>query len=203
MPPDANLRLRTATLPKRRTAGAVLWCAFALAACQHAPPVEAPDPDDDQRPAAVQPTVPGGVFEGWVPRLMPTKRWADFEPVSQDGVAGVQVQSSGTLSLLHRVVKPPRTDVQKVAWSWWLEKELPEVDLVQADISDSPVRLLLAFDGDRDRLTGRQAMASELVRLVTGHDLPFATLTYVWTHQYPLGTVLHNPRSDRFRYMVV
>jgi hypothetical protein len=134
---------------------------------------------------------------------MPTKRWADFEPVVQNGVDGLQVRANGSLSLLHFAVEPVRTDLRRVAWSWWLDKELPEADLGQADISDSPLRLLLAFDGDRDRLTGRQAMASELVKLLTGQELPFATLTYVWTRQYAPGTVLHNPRSDRIRYLVV
>jgi hypothetical protein len=134
---------------------------------------------------------------------LPSKRWAEFEPVTLGGATGLQVQASSSLSLLHLTVAPARTDVKRVAWSWWLERELPGADLAQADISDSPVRLLLAFDGDRDRLTGRQAMVSEMVRLLTGHELPYATLTYVWTHQYPAGTVLHNPRSDRIRYLVV
>jgi hypothetical protein len=134
---------------------------------------------------------------------MPSKRWVDFEPVTLDGVAGLQVQAQSSLSLLHLTVEPARTDVKRVAWSWWLERELPDADLAQAEVSDSPVRLLLAFDGDRSRLTGRQAMVSELVRLMTGHELPYATLTYVWTRQYPPGTVLHNPRTDRIRYLVV
>lgn len=198
---DVNLRPRRVVLPTRRAVAAGVLCALALAACQH-PATVTPDAPDDRAPV-VQPTVPGGAFEGWLPRPMPSKRWADFQPVVQDGVAGLELQANGTLSLLHRVLEPPRTDVQHVAWSWWLAKELPEADLAQADISDSPVRLLLAFDGDRDRLTGRQAMASEFVRLLTGHELPFATLTYVWTRQYAPGTVLHNPRSDRIRYLVV
>ena len=201
MPFDVNLRPNRAALPTSLAGAACLLCALALAACQHPGSVSPGAPDD--RAIVVQPTVPRGAFEGWLPRPMPGKRWADFQPVVQDGVVGLQLQANGTLSLLHRVVDPPRTNVQRVAWSWWLGTELSEADLAQADISDSPVRLLLAFDGDRDRLTGRQAMASELVRLLTGHELPFATLTYVWTRQYAPGTVLHNPRSDRIRYLVV
>jgi hypothetical protein len=134
---------------------------------------------------------------------MPSKRWVDFETVTVDGIAGLQVRAESSLSLMHFALAPPRTDVRRVAWSWWVERELPSADLAQADTSDSPVRLILAFEGDRGRLTGRQAMASELVRLVTGHELPYATLTYVWTRQYPPGTVLHNPRTDRIRYLVV
>lgn len=183
----------------------------ALSACQHAPstapaPSAAsaqPDDLEADSPARVPPLPPTGAFEGWQPRPLPSKRWADFEPVTVDGVDGLQVRAEGSLSLLHRTLSPARTDVRRVAWSWWLARELPEADLAQADRSDSPVRLILAFDGDRSRLSARHAMTSELVRLVTGHELPYATLTYVWAHQYPPGTVLHNPRTDRVRYLVV
>lgn len=176
-----------------------------LAACQHAPVQVADDADDDRdrRPAAVVVTVPTGVFQGWQPRPMPSKRWADFEAVTQDGQSGLQVRANGTLSLPHLPLESTRTDASKVRWSWWLEKELPDADLAQADVSDSPVRLILGFDGDRSRLSSRFHMVPELTRLMTGNDLPYATLSYVWTKQYPPGTVLNNPRSDRIRYLVV
>ena len=90
-----------------------------------------------------------------------------------------------------------------MSWSWWLEKELPDADLAQADVSDSPVVPDPGFDGDRSRLSSRFHMVSELTRLMTGNDLPYATLSYVWTWQYPPGTLLNNPRSDRIRYLVV
>lgn len=186
-----------------RTWAVLAWCGL-LAGCQFAPlPAPGPDEDGRERPAAVQATVPGGAFQGWVPRPMPSKRWADFEPVVLDGIQGLQVRANASLSLLHLTLDPGRTDVRRVAWSWWLDQELPEADLAQADVSDSPLRVLLAFDGDRSLLSGRHAMTSELVRLMTGHELPYATLTYVWTRQYPPGTVLRNPRSDRVRYLVV
>ena len=104
-----------------------------LAACQHAPVHVADDADDDRdrRPAAVVVTVPTGVFQGWQPRPMPSKRWADFEAVTQDGQPGLQVRANGTLSLLHLPLESTRTDASKVSWSWWLEKELPDADLAR------------------------------------------------------------------------
>lgn len=178
-----------------------------LAACQH-PPAQvadaAPDDDDDrERTPAVVATVPTGAFQGWLPRPMPSKRWADFEAVLQHGQPGLQVRANGTLSLLQLPLEHARTDATQVRWSWWLDGLLPGADLAQADVSDSPVRLILGFDGDRTRLPGRFHVASELTRLMTGSDLPYATLSYVWTTQYPVGTVLNNPRSDRIRYLVV
>ena len=186
-----------------RLVGLMLAACFGITGCQHIPAGE--DADADDRPVNVPAHViqPTGVFAAWQPRPMPTKRWADFEEITESGRQGLQVRADGTLSLLHLTLDPPRTDASRVNFSWLLDRELPEADLAQADISDSPVRLLLAFDGDRSQLSARNAMASELVRLLTGHELPYATLTYVWTRQYPPGTVLNNPRSDRIRYVVV
>ena len=181
----------------------VVGALLGLVACQSAPPAADSDPDDRPSTSPARVIQPTGAFATWQPRPMPTKRWADFEEATEAGRQGLQVKADGTLSLLHLTLAPPRTDANRVSFSWLLERELPEADLVQADISDSPVRLLLAFDGDRSTLSARNAMASELVRLLTGHELPYATLTYVWTRQYPVGTVLHNPRSDRIRYLVV
>lgn len=206
-------RLLTALRRRCAGAGAVVLLAAVLAACQHAPTqvVGSDDrhedtPDDRERSPAAVVTVPTGAFQGWQPRPMPSKRWADFQSVVQDGQAGLQVQANASLSLLHLPLEPQnptRTGATQVRWSWWLERQLPDADLAQSDASDSPVRLMLAFDGDRNKLSSRFHMVSELTRLVTGHDLPYATLSYVWAPQYPAGTVLNNPRSDRIRYLVV
>lgn len=40
-------------------------------------------------------------------------------------------------------------------------------------------------------------------RLLTGEELPYATLIYVWGNQEVPGTVVVNPRTDRIRKMVL
>jgi len=71
------------------------------------------------------------------------------------------------------------------------------------DKTDSPVGVMVAFDGDRSRWAPRTHRLSELTRLLTGEELPYATLAYVWSEQYPVGTVIPNPRTDRIRKLVV
>jgi hypothetical protein len=76
-------------------------------------------------------------------------------------------------------------------------------DLSDSDASDAPVQLLVAFDGDRALLSARNAMLSELLLLVTGEAMPYASMVYVWANEQPVGTVIRDPRSDRIRYLVV
>jgi hypothetical protein len=65
------------------------------------------------------------------------------------------------------------------------------------------VRLVLAFEGDRSRLSPRDHMLSELARAITGEDMPYATLMYVWSSHHAPGTVLKSSRTDRIRKLVL
>jgi len=75
--------------------------------------------------------------------------------------------------------------------------------MAHRDSEDSPVRLVLAFDGDRSQFSPKNAMLSELTHALTGQPMPFATLMYVWCNQRPVNSVIHNPRTDRIRKIVV
>jgi hypothetical protein len=73
----------------------------------------------------------------------------------------------------------------------------------ERDSEDSPVRLILAFEGDRSRFSAKNAMLSDLTEALTGEPLPYATLMYVWCNQRAVGSVIVNPRTDRVRKLVV
>jgi hypothetical protein len=75
--------------------------------------------------------------------------------------------------------------------------------MAERDRGDSPVRLILAFEGDRSRLSAKNAMLSDLTEALTGEPLPYATLMYVWSNHRPVDSVIVNPRTDRVRKMVV
>ena len=65
------------------------------------------------------------------------------------------------------------------------------------------MRIVLAFEGDRSKFSGKNAMLSELARALTGEELPYATLMYVWCNTRKPGSVIVNPRTDRIRKLVV
>ena len=143
------------------------------------------------------------VFPGWELRRLPGKHWAPFTPVELAGQLGLQVQASSSLSLLRKRFEPPLTAPMEVSFSWWADSVIDEADLSDSGASDAPVQLLLAFDGDRSLLSARNAMMSELLLLVTGEELPYASLVYVWATDHPVGSIIRDPRSDRIRYLVV
>jgi hypothetical protein len=79
----------------------------------------------------------------------------------------------------------------------------PNADLRDPQADDAPVRIVLTFGGDRSIFNQRTRRLSELSLLLTGEELPFATLAYVWSADESLETVVNNPRTDRIRKVVV
>lgn len=139
----------------------------------------------------------------WTPLALPGKRAAVFEPMESHAVPALRVQADDSVSILRQRFAAPLAGGQHLSFQWKADGLPRDADLAVADRSDSPVGVLLAFDGDRSRWTPRDHRFSELTRLLTGEELPYATLAYVWSPAAPVGTVVVNPRSGRIRKLVL
>lgn len=216
VPPSKRCSIAVSTASLSRFLGALLLFA-SLAGCANAlrdraEPAVAESTDTESVPvhedevwrAAVSELLhtPGG-GEPWQPLLLPGKRFADFELVGRSDKPALSVQADRSVSILRRRFADGVTDVGNIDFSWKIDG-LPEgANLGEADRGDSPVRILLSFDGDRSKWSARNHRLSEMSRLLTGEELPYATLMYVWSNQDALGTVVVNPRTDRIRKVVV
>ena len=140
---------------------------------------------------------------GWQPFALPGKRQVVFEPVVVEARPALRVRADNSVSILRRRFEPLLAQPGRISFSWRVDA-LPEgADLAAADASDSPVGIVLAFEGDRTRWSPKMHRLSEMSRLLTGEELPYATLIYVWGNKEVLGTVVVNPRTDRIRKLVL
>jgi hypothetical protein len=110
-------------------------------------------------------------------------------------------QSSASMLRQDLHIEPERLNA--LSFSWQIQKLIADADMSQRETEDSPVRLVLAFDGDRSQFSAKNAMLSELSHALSGRPMPYATLMYVWCNHRPVNSVIHNPRTDRIRKMVV
>jgi len=88
-------------------------------------------------------------------------------------------------------------------WKWQASAVPDGMCVADRDADDSPARVVISFDGDHRDLPGRDRAFFELVELVTGQRLPYATLMYVWDARLPVGTLVSYARTSRIRYLVV
>lgn len=147
--------------------------------------------------AAAHPITP------WHHYALPGKTPSQFSYIRKDGRDALAATAVTSASMMRRKLRIEPSDLGHVRFSWKVPELIARADLALRDGDDSPVRIILAFEGDRSRLSARNASLSELARAVTGEEMPYATLMYVWCNKRPAGTVISNPRTDRIRKLVV
>jgi hypothetical protein len=142
-------------------------------------------------------------LSSWQSFALPGKRQVMFEPVEVLSRPALRVRADGSVSIFRRQFEPTLSRPGRISFSWRVDG-LPEgADLAAADVSDSPVGVVLGFEGDRTRWSPKTHRLSEMSRLLTGEELPYATLVYVWGNREAPGTVVVNPRTDRIRKLVL
>ncbi|UUZ72754.1 DUF3047 domain-containing protein [Polaromonas sp. P1(28)-8] len=139
----------------------------------------------------------------WQHCTFPGKKPTHYRALRIDGHDAVQSDSSGAASMLRQSLRVEPGELGRLGFSWKATALITGADLTQRDSGDSPVRLVLAFEGDRSRLSAKNAMLSELALALTGEPMPYATLMYVWGNQRPPGSVIVNSRTDRIRKLVL
>jgi hypothetical protein len=142
-------------------------------------------------------------WENWAHKTFPGKAPTHFDYTRLDGRDAMSVRADASASMLRQAVRIDPEDLGRVRFSWKVPALMEQADMALRDKDDAPVRIVLAFEGDRSRLSARDAALAELVRTVTGEEMPYATLMYVWCNKREAGTVIRNPRTDRIRKLVV
>lgn len=139
----------------------------------------------------------------WQHATFPGKKSTRYRAVRLDGRNTILGESDSAASMLRQSLRIEPASLGTLGFSWKVPKMISGADMTQRDSDDSPVRVVLAFEGDRSKFTAKNAMLSELALMLTGEPLPYATLMYVWgSHSTPESVVI-NPRTDRIRKLVI
>lgn len=163
----------------------------------------APDVSIASSPWAVQSSPQTGKPSRWQHYALLGKTATKFNYSRKDGRDAMAVTARSSASMVRRAVRIEPMDLGAVRFSWNVPELIQGADLAQRDAADSPVRIVLAFEGDRSKFSAKNAMLSELAHTLTGEPMPYATLMYVWCNRREPGTVIVSPRTDRIRKLVV
>jgi hypothetical protein len=197
----------------RSTAPRRLWLATAatgiaallLGGCTSLPP----EPEHEDTQLNVSLWAQANVL----PHRGPKARWkhqrvgnrpaSHYAATRHAGRAALHASSDRGDSLVRIPVQAQGPGLGRLRFSWFVQSLNPDADLKDRALDDAVARVILQFSGDRSLFTPRDHLLSEMVQLVTGEPLPFATLIYVWDARYPVGTVITHTRSPRIKLMVV
>jgi hypothetical protein len=90
----------------------------------------------------------------------------------------------------------------RIAWEWRVMHLIDGADNTRRDAEDSPVRLMLFFDGDKSALPLRDRVALDLAQIATGMAAPYATLMYIWENRQPVGTLIDSSYTSQVKMIV-
>ena len=140
---------------------------------------------------------------GWESTPLPTKRPTRYTPQVIDGRPVIQADADNAVSLYRRRVHVAPSELGRLSFSWMVPELMTTADLSRAETEDAPVRVVLAFEGDRSKLSFKDRVLFDLMEAVLGEEPPYATLMYVWDCRAPLESVIIARRTDRIRKIVV
>ncbi len=130
----------------------------------------------------------------------PTMYETVFDPLMQRTVLRARAKKACT-GLKQRIDVDPLAR-PLVSWEWRVMQLIDGADNTDRHAEDSPVRLLLFFDGDRGRLPMRDQMALDLAQLASGAVPPYATLMYIWENRQPVNTVIDSAYTGQVKMIV-
>lgn len=139
----------------------------------------------------------------WESVKLPGKQNTQYALVKLNAHTSMQASADASASMLRKTLHVAPDQLNALSFAWQVPHLIANADMAVRDQDDSPVRLVLAFEGDRSQFSAKNAMLNELSQAITGEPMPYATLMYVWCNKRPIDTVIHNPRTDRIRKIVV
>jgi hypothetical protein len=130
----------------------------------------------------------------------PTQYQTVVDPVTKRIVVRAHAKRACT-GLKQRLNIDPLTR-PVITWEWRVPQLIDGADNTNRDAEDSPVRLLLFFDGDRLALPMRDQLALDLAQMASGLAPPYATLMYIWENRQPVGTIIDSTYTGQVKMIV-
>lgn len=139
----------------------------------------------------------------WEPLvILRTKKQTAYALVNSESRTVLHARAENASSGLMHQVSIDAAAQPWLHWQWKIGGLIKTADNSQRATEDSPVRIILGFDGDKDTLPFTDQILFETAKVVTGYDFPYATLMYIWGNKAPLETVIRSPHSGRIKMMV-
>lgn len=142
-------------------------------------------------------------FAHWKPYSLPTKRNTSFVLRHDHGRLAMMAVSKNSASMLRKTMRVEPDQLGGLRFSWRTDALVEGADMADRYAEDAVVRVILTFEGDRNTFSAKNRMLSDLSHTLTGEELPYATLMYVWCSQRQREEIIINPRTDRIRKLVV
>jgi hypothetical protein len=135
--------------------------------------------------------------------LSSLKRDTVYTLVENDGRPVLRGTADSAASLYTAALPPPGTSPAVLSWRWKTDALVPGADNRDKAREDAPLRVLVAFDGDRAALPAAEQKRFKRAERLSGRKPPYAVLMYIWSDHVVAGTVIPSAHTSQIKMMVV
>jgi Protein of unknown function (DUF3047) len=139
----------------------------------------------------------------WRAVSIPLKRRTEYRAVKYKGRNAIRANAKSSASAIEAKLNVNLKNTPAISFSWFAEALIKGADNTEKSAEDSPLRVMLSFEGDKDTLSGKEQRFHERAKLLTGRELPYATLMYIWENNKPVETVITNPHTTTIKKIVI
>jgi hypothetical protein len=141
---------------------------------------------------------------GWAHQpLSKLKRDTVYTLNQEDGRTVLRGAADRAASLYVAGFKPPLASSANLSWRWKTDALVPGADNRKKELEDAPLRVLVAFDGDQSTLPEAEQQRFRRAKNLSGRNLPYAVLMYIWSEQVAVGTVIPSAHTSQVKMLVV
>ena len=161
-------------------------------------------PAQEELPKFSAETARDGMPNGWnFYRIAPYKKNTVYRLENYQGKTVLSANSKTSASGLAVKLRPRQANNLWLQWEWKALSAIPEADNAERYHDDAPLRILVAFDGNKSKLSLKEKMNFEMANLMSGQEMPYATLMYIWSGKSPVDTIITNAHTSRIKMIVV
>jgi len=167
--------------------------------CAQAPPKSA------AKVTAFSGATPGGAYPGAWREVAFSKfrKPTKYTLIDDCGTTVVEAAADGSSSGLAEALDIDPHQYPWLTWRWKAPVLTPGIDNTKRATDDAPVRIEVSFDGDMKKVPLDDKVFFFQVKALTGLDMPYATLEYVWGAGAPPETVIVNTWTSRIRMLML
>ncbi len=146
----------------------------------------------------------GSLPPGWRPRQLSRFKTDTVYRLVTDpsGVTVVEARAEQSASGLSKVLDIDPAAMPWINWRWHVPQPIHSADNHRRDLEDSPVRVIVTFDGDIGKLDFEERAMADRLKALTGQSMPYATLMYIWENKAIPHAVIESPHTSRVKMIV-
>jgi hypothetical protein len=161
-------------------------------------------PAQEMLPKFSEQSAQSALPSGWsFYRLAPYKKNTAYRLENYQGKTVLSANSKRSASGLAVKLRPQAASDLWLKWEWKAVGKIPKADNAIRYADDAPLRIVVAFDGNKSKLPLKEQLTFEVAGMLSGREMPYATLMYIWAGNSPLDSVVENTFTSRVKMIAV